>query len=366
MVNIPSSKKSIFLETHHLDNLYTGFGQFNYNLVQALGKEHQFMEDHQLVISSDSEQIKRQLGEKFFYTRYSPLAKFAPFRCRKKYGIWHSVNQHTKIEPARADQPYMLTVHDINFIAEDKGDRLKFRVNQFKEKVNRSRAIVYVSEYAKQSTHDYFDIPDIPEHVIYNGNTIHELVGQSSFCPHKKETGSNPFIFTIGHLLEKKNFHTLIKMLRFLPDLNLVIAGNTKTKYGQFLKRLIQDYRMEHRIRLLGNISETEKIFYYRHCLAFAFPSLREGFGLPVLEAMTFGKPVFLSTESSLPEIGGKYSFYWKNFDPESMAKVFISGMSVYENNKNRYAQAYMERSQLFSWQEAARQYVNIYKSILQ
>jgi len=62
-------------------------------------------------------------------------------------------------------------------------------------------------------------------------------------------------------------------------------------------------------VSLLGTISESDKIFYYKNCLAFAFPSLREGFGFPVLEAMTFGKPVFLSNKTSLPEIGGSHAF---------------------------------------------------------
>ena len=76
---------------------------------------------------------------------------------------------------------------------------------------------------------------------------------------------------------------------------------------------------LEERIILPGEISDMDKYWLYKNCEAFVFPSMYEGFGLPVIEAMNFGKPVFLSTFSSLPEVGGKYALYWENFDSQLM-----------------------------------------------
>lgn len=294
-----------------------------------------------------------------------PITRYPLFRIKKKFSLWHSVNQNTKIEPASMNVPYLLTIHDVNFLEEETGQRLDFRINQLRNKVKRSSAIVYVSEFAKKNAHAHFNIPDIPEYVIYNGNNFNDNSANSIEKNQINYVPNQPFIFSIGQVVEKKNFHTLIEMLRFLSDIVLVIAGALNTAYAEILKEKIKDYKLEKRVVLLGNITESDKIFYYKNCLAFAFPSLREGFGLPVLEAMTFGKPVFLSNKTSLPEIGGAHSFYWDNFDPKCMANVFDAGMSTFEDNKEIFKSAYINRSQQFTWEKAAKEYINVYKDIL-
>lgn len=357
--------KRIFLETHNIKKLHTGFGQFNFNLAKALSHETEFLNEHEVILNCNNDIVKKALGARVSYNTYLPITRYPLFRIKKNFNLWHSVNQNTKIEPASFSVPYLLTVHDVNFLEEEKGEKLDFRINKFKDKIKRSDAIVYISEYAKASTHAHFDIPNIPEYVIYNGNNLNYSCANhfedscTGFIPQK------PFIFSIGQVVEKKNFHTLIDMLRFLPDIQLVIAGEMKTEYAEILKQKIEHYRLENRVFLVGTISESDKIYYYKNCLAFAFPSLREGFGLPVLEAMTFGKPVFLSNKTSLPEIGGKHAFYWENFDPEAMADVFVEGINCYMQDKEYYALAYKKRAQKFTWETAAKEYMSVYKSIL-
>ncbi|WP_111309984.1 glycosyltransferase family 4 protein [Confluentibacter sediminis] len=361
-----SSSKTIFLETHNLKNLHSGFGQFNFNLAKALSHETEFLKDHDIILNCNNNQVKDELRSQISFNKYLPITRYPLFRIRKNFSLWHSVNQNTKIEPASKEIPYLLTVHDVNFLEEESGKRLDFRINQLKSKIQRSASIVYVSEYAKQQTHAHFHIPDIPEYVIYNGNNFNNSLINNLENNHPKYIPNKPFIFSIGQIVEKKNFHTLIEMLRFLKDVVLIIAGKLKTTYTEILKEKIQHYKLENRVVLLGNIAEWDKIFYYKNCVAFAFPSLREGFGLPVLEAMTFGKPIFLSNKTSLPEIGGPHSFYWDNFDAEDMAHVFEAGMSKFEDNKDVFKSAYVNRSQQFTWEKAAKDYVRVYENILE
>ncbi|MCK0131570.1 glycosyltransferase family 4 protein [Flavobacteriaceae bacterium F08102] len=360
------TSKNIFLETHNINNLHSGFGQFNFNLAKALSKETEFLNEHEIILNCNNNQVKQELNGAVSFNKYRPITRYPLFRVRKKFDLWHSVNQNTKIEPASKKMPYLLTIHDVNFLEETSGKQLDFRINQFKSKIKRSSALVYISEFAKQNTHAHFDIPNIPEYVIYNGNNFNNILAKDSVITHTKHLPKKPFIFSIGQVVEKKNFHTLIEMLRFLKDIILVIAGGLKTAYAQFLKEKIHCYKLENRVVLLGNIAESDKIYYYKNCLAFAFPSLREGFGLPVLEAMTFGKPVFLSNRTSLPEIGGSHSFYWDNFDAEEMATVFEKGMSTFEDNKAAFKSAYIQRSQQFTWEKAAKAYIKVYKHILE
>ncbi|MEW4923981.1 glycosyltransferase family 1 protein [Algibacter sp. 2305UL17-15] len=357
--------RSIFLETHNINNLYSGFGQFNFNLAKALSEETEFLNKHDIILNCSNNLAKKQLGKNLSYNKYWQVTRYPLFRVKKKVDLWHSVNQNTKIEPYLDDTPYLLTVHDVNFMEEEEGDHLDFRINQFKNKIERSAALVYISEYAKKSTHEHFKVPDIPEYVIYNGNTL--INSTSKFVDEKcsNPIPARPFIFSIGQVVEKKNFHTLIDMLKFLPDIDLVIAGEMKSEYAEFLTEKVKELQLEERVLLVGSITESDKIFYYKNCLAFGFPSLREGFGLPVLEAMTFGKPVFLSTKTSLPEIGGEMSFYWEHFDPEYMAHVFEKRMEAFNKDKDTFKMAYKNHSKQFTWQNAAKQYIEVYKSIL-
>lgn len=360
-----TTPKKIFLETHNIRKLYTGFGQFNFNLAKALSNETEFLNEHEVILNCNNDVVKKELGKSISYNTYLPITRYPFFRIKKNFNLWHSVNQNTKIEPASDTVPYLLTIHDINFLEEETGAKLDFRMNQLKNKIKRSDAIVYVSEFAKNSTHAHFNVPEIPEYVIYNGNNLNYNYSKLSEVNCTGYIPDKPFIFSIGQVVEKKNFLALIEMLRFLNDIHLVIAGDMKSEYAEILKQKIQLYNLEKRVFLVGTISESDKIYYYKNCLAFAFPSLREGFGLPVLEAMTFGKPVFLSNKTSLPEIGGKHSFYWNNFDPKYMSNIFIEGIRQFNENKEMYTAIYKKRAQKFTWENAAKQYMNVYKSIL-
>ncbi|RYG30374.1 MAG: glycosyltransferase [Chitinophagaceae bacterium] len=116
------------------------------------------------------------------------------------------------------------------------------------------------------------------------------------------------------------------------------------------------------RIVFTGPISENDKQWYLVNCLAFAFPSLAEGFGAPVVEAMYFGKPVFLSDKTSLPEVGGDAAYYFKSFDPDAMKQVFEEGMAHYVHNNPR--ERIKNRASSFSWDATAQHYLNIYREL--
>lgn len=93
------------------------------------------------------------------------------------------------------------------------------------------------------------------------------------------------------------------------------------------------------------------------------FPSLAEGFGIPVIEAMNFGKPVFLSSLTSLPEIGGQAAYYFENFDIDHMREVFDAGMDDYvENNR---LETIKQHASFFSWDRCADEYYKIYRKLL-
>lgn len=354
--------QEVFLESHNIKNQFNGFGQFNYHLIKGLYNAE--ISDFKMTLNTkDTSPLKKEFGDYFNYNKYKALSRKPLFRIRKKYNIWHCLNQNIKVEPYH-NIPYVLTIHDVNFIDEVSSDLNHETNKRFIEKLNRSSAITYISEFAKASTHKYFNVPNVPEYVIYNGNPIQELLDLKSLKI--KPVTNRPYLFFIGGLTKRKNVHTLVQMLEHLPDYDLVLAGDDSDNYAKTtLAIAVSKTKTKTRVHCIGKINAENKQYYLQHCTAFVFPSLLEGFGIPPIEAMRFGKPIFLSNLTSLPEIGGAHAFYWDNFDAKSMANVLEKGMHTFETNKTKYEETYIKRATGFNWDKAALEYAAIYRSLL-
>ena len=95
-------------------------------------------------------------------------------------------------------------------------------------------------------------------------------------------------------------------------------------------------------------------------------PSIAEGFGIPPIEAMSFGKPVFLSKYTSLPEIGGNVAFYFDNLEPKQMAKTYQKEMIEFNNSPIEYSQKLKDWVSQFEYKKMAQNYLSLYKKILE
>lgn len=354
-------EKLIFVETHNLKNRAGGLGTFNYELIKALSLLD--LGELKLTLNSSNPKIlESEFGDKFNYHKYLSITRHKLFRVRKKHDLWHSVNQNTKIEPYNPKN-YLLTVHDVNFVEEISSD-MNHEVNQlFRKKLEKSSAITYISEYSRQQTHLYFDVPNVPEYIIHNGNPISTVLDTSNFIT--TIPVDKPFFYTIGDFIERKNYESIINMVSLNNDFNLIISGNNNKKYGEEIKKLIQEKGLENQVYLTGKVTDEGKQFYMKNCTAFLFPSIREGFGLPPIEAMSFGKPVFLSNKTSLPEIGGNAAYYWDDFEPGYMQGIIQQGLENFYNNLQEKEQLVKNRASQFDWKVAASKYIEVYKDIL-
>ena len=353
-------KKTVFLETHNIKNPTTGFGVFNYGLIKGISDLD--TSNLEITVSAkDTEKLAQEFKKKFKYKKIFGFNRYKAFRIRKEYDLWHSVNQNTRIEPKKAKK-YLLTIHDVNFAENPENNGNKQYV-LFLEKLHKADAITYISEFAKKQTHMYFKVPNVPEYIIYNGNPITKIEDTSHFNP--EVPVDLPFLYSIGDFLEKKNFNSIVAMMQFLPEYNLIISGNNNKEYGEKVKQTIIDLNLQSRVFLTGKVSENGKQFYMKNCVAFVFPSLGEGFGLPPIEAMKFGSAIFLADRTSLKEIGGEHCFYWDEFDPKYMAAVFYDGIKKYEADQDFYSKKYKERADSFSWKNATKQYLEVYNSLL-
>lgn len=354
--NFPLMKK-IFLETHNLKNLYSGLGQFNFNLIKEFNKKS--ISNLELIVLTKKKDIFPKLQSFIKFKKYFSFQRNFPIL--SKHDVWHSMNQNSKIEPFFVAK-YVLTIHDINFVYEQSSEVNHPRNKRFIKKLKKASAITYVSEYTKSQTHHYFQVPKVPEFVIYNGNSVLPSQVEEVKAHHE----SIPYYYSIGDFLERKNFHKLVQMMTFIKDRKLIISGSLKKSYSKKVIEEIQKNKLEGQVILTDKVSDEEKLAYMKGCEAFLFPSENEGFGLPPIEAMAFGKPVFLYHHASLPEIGGDAAFYWENLDAAYMANKLLTSMHIFRSNPQEFENKLKERANFFSWSRAADEYLVVYQKLLE
>lgn len=295
------------------------------------------------------------IAEKSWHRFYRPFLR----NCR----VWHAPFQSGRILPSGEKRKHMkvlLTIHDLNCLHEDKSvEEQKKAVAHTQSLINLSDAIVCISEFTKKDVLINCDVQNKPVYVIHNGrNTLHSpALIASSYQPRR------PFLFGMGYVNRKKNYKVLLSLLKENEDIELLIAGRLdEPDYIKSMQQTAKVWGVADRFRLLGPVTEGEKAWYLSHCKAFMHPSLAEGFGFPVIEAMTFGKPVFLSGHTSLPEIGGNAAFYFSSFNPEHMQYIYHQGMQRY--GLNGMSKLIKERGEQFDWEKSAAQYIEIYQSL--
>lgn len=345
--------KSVLFEFEKLKDLHSGLGQFCFRLGLEFIKLNKEFEP----IFFTHKNATNTFGPEYRYEISSRYKRYLDFLLPKA-DIWHLTHQDSPFTPPK-NSKVVLTIHDLNFLYK-KHKSHSLLLMKIQKKIDRADHIAFVSKFTSDLCHERLSLKNKSNSIIYNGLSLNYRDHDNQF-PRKKDYKN--FIFSIGIMTEKKNFHTLIPMMKKLIDYELVIAGKKDTRYGKEILELIKKHDLHQRVHLIGNVSEEEKIWYYQHCKAFVFPSMQEGFGMPVIEAMSFSKPVFVSTFTSLPEIAGPYGFYFNSFNPEEMANTIISGLTQYEIVPE-LKQNIQNWSQKFSWQNACLEYFKIYKSL--
>lgn len=238
--------------------------------------------------------------------------------------------------------------------------------------VAHAAAVCTISEFSKNDIIRKYGIPGGRVHVTYPGFSIDmkkDLLPMAALSA--KYQISKHYILSVGTVQPRKNYERLIEAFSlFLAknkqkfgEIDLVIVG----KKGWLVDAILAapaEYGVADRVKFLDFVPDAELPELYRNALCFALPSLYEGFGLPVLEAMAYKTPVVISNVSSLPEIAGKAGIYVDPERPESIAEGLLT--AVRQRNllqgKTRI-QAGLGQVRLFSWDRAAEQTLEILKA---
>lgn len=275
-----------------------------------------------------------------------------------EWALWHSLHQLNRTRPPARAGVRVVTVHDLSY----QYGRNAFSTWRHHRRalalMSRTDAVVAISRYTADDVKRFLHWTG-PLDVILNG--ARSLVGSPQEpLPGWGQNGGavKPFLFHLSRMNPSKNPQAVIALARAWPDMHFVLCGPA----NDHSRQLSQDVKLPNVEFHLG-ITDEQKTWAYAHCAGFLFPSLTEGFGLPPIEAMHFGKPCFLARRTCLPEIGGDAADYFDDFDPDSMKSVVQRGLSrMAEPGRSEHIRNHAAQ---FNWDRAASQYLALYARLL-
>lgn len=272
------------------------------------------------------------------------------------YDVFHQTNFGTYCLKSLGDKPMVTTYHDSNLSTIDPHPKI---VAQQKASLERADAIICVSNNTKKDMLQLFDVDERKVHVVYHGI---ELPNMASLVPDR--LFNFPYLLFVGRRSEYKNFTRFIQAFSMIsasyPELHVICTSQAFSKEENSLFSSLGIQTKVHTV----NATEQDMKRLYRDAIMLVFPSLYEGFGMPILEAWSCGCPVALSDASCFPEIAGDAGCYFNPVDVEDMARCMMKVVDDCELRCQLIDKG-TQRVANFSWEATAKAHLNIYKELL-
>jgi len=263
------------------------------------------------------------------------------------------------LPPTRARS--LLTVHDLSFARDpdSAAPTLRAYLNKVVPRsVKRATHIIAVSQATKNDLIELYNTPQEKISVIYEGVDEKFKPTDDKTKIEKYGVGAKPYILSVSTIQPRKNFKRLIQAFAQLPkDFELIIAGGKGWLYDDIFA---EAEKFKGRVRFLGFVPDDDLPALYSHAAMFAYPSLYEGFGLPLLEAMACGTPTLTSNVSCLPEVAAEAAVTASPYDVDSIAE----GLRHTLANRSELIKKGFARASQFKWESAARQLIDLYESL--
>ena len=277
--------------------------------------------------------------------------------------------------PIRCKIPLILTLHDIIFLEpRDKANKSFYQnMGWFYRRLvvprilKKCKRIITVSNFEKNNIMSKLDIPQERITMIYNGYNQWFRPVEDTSQVYKKYIDTSGYFFFLGNTDPKKNTErTLIAYSKYLEKSDikrkLLMADLDKTYMNSIIERNHIENIIQ-RIVMPGYIVNQDLPYIYNNAFAFLYTSLRESFGIPLLEAMACGTPVITSNTSSMPEIGGPEAILINPEDPNEIAEKMLQ-LEKDEALYQRQKKIGPIRAKCFSWQQTAEHLLDLYESI--
>lgn len=270
----------------------------------------------------------------------------------------------------------VVTIHDIIHLLypEFLPNPLAFLYAQrmIRRSLNRGDRIITVSKNTKSDLIDYFDADDKKIHVVYNGvdDCFRQRLAAEDLDRWLRSLGlRQPYALFVGNPKPHKNLDRVIQAYARALEIDsfeapLVCVGSRSGEDFKIRQRAEQ-LGIADRVQLLGHVADEALPAIYQGAALFLYPTLYEGFGLPVVEAMASGVPVITSNTSALKEIGEGYAHLVNPLDVEGIAKAIAQCMGDVEH-RQALARIGLRRAEDFRWEKAAEKTLRIYRAAIE
>lgn len=245
----------------------------------------------------------------------------------------------------------ILTIHDLAFLVNPSWFSLKFRLFYkflVPRAAKRALLIFTVSNYIKSEILEKLKVHENKVKVIYNG------VGDAFLkdIRSNKNRSNNKYLLSVASQDPRKNLITLVRAFRELPDENirLYLVGGSHNSFSN--NNLRHEIKKDSRIFMMGRVTDDDLLNLYQNAELFIYPSLYEGFGIPIIEAMSQGVPVLVSDIEVFKEVCGNAAYYFSPYNTMDLKK----GIQCLLKDQNKRAELIMQgkiRCKLFTWESS-------------
>ena len=284
-----------------------------------------------------------------------------------KVEIYHGLTNELPVGIEKTNIKTVVTIHDLIFVRFPKLYSYidgKIHFKKFKRAAEVADVVIAISEQTKSDIVEFLKIPADKIQVIYQG--CHAVFKENYTKEEKQKVATkfslpNKYLLNVGTIQERKNLLTIVKAIKNTNH-HLVVVGK-ETEYAEKVKSYLETHKMNNRVHFLKGVEMHELAMIYQMALTFIYPSIFEGFGIPIVEALYSKTPVISSKGSCFSEAGGSNSIYIDPYDEVALLKA------IFDIEKNIGLQEVMklkgwEYAQQFNDELIGRAIMNVYKNI--
>ncbi len=352
--------------TYIFDKNATGIAIYSRRLIESLAEldsPHRFLVSYKLSRIGRRREFLLPAGPRFSLSLFQkPLTFWQPWRT----DIFHSLAQRP---PAFRFRHEVVTIHDVFPITGPDYSTPAFQKKfsrLLREALDRAERVLVLSDYTARQVMRHCGVERERIRVIPGGvdRPVAALTPEAAARERERRVGpGNEMLLAVGVVDNRKNVLGSLRALQMLPErYHLVVAGGDG--YGaERVHDFIRRERLERRVHRLGYVPRCTLLALYQSASALLFPSLEEGFGFPMLEAMSYGLPVVTSRYSALPEVAGDAAEYVDPLDPEEIAAAVRSVVEDAARRQVLIARG-LHRSSLYSWRRMAESVLRVYDEL--